>query len=69
MLVWVNIYRVLIMSKYSFDEFKVGETKVFKNTKRRAATVSALQNEKRNNLGFKFSCIQVDADTFVTRVK
>ncbi|WNA15550.1 hypothetical protein [Acinetobacter phage HFM1] len=57
------------MSKYHFDTFSVGETKIFKDTNRRAVTVSAIQNEKRNNLGFKFSCVQVDKDVFVTRVK
>ncbi len=57
------------MSKYSFDKFEVGETRIFKDTSRRAATVSAIQNEKRNNLGYKFSCTQVGNDVFVTRVK
>lgn len=57
------------MSKYAFESFQVGETKIFKNTQRRAATVSARQNAIRKNLDYKFSCVQVGNDVFVTRVK
>lgn len=57
------------MAKYYFELFSLGETKVIGDTKRVNVTVSASQAMKRKGLDYKFSCVQVGGDVFVTRVK
>lgn len=57
------------MSVYFFDLFNLGETQVFKGCKRVNITAAAHNIKRRTGLKYKFSCVQVGADVFVTRVK